>query len=197
MKIVIAFVAGVLVVFLGVVIYLATGAFDAAATAKAGFLERSLAGLAHGRSIRSRAQAVSNPVAGHPDAAREGLTHYAALCLTCHGAPGIQPSPIGRGLNPAPPPLADREVQEEWSDGALFWIASNGVRMTGMPAFRESRTEQELWQVVAFVRRLPNLSFEESAALREAAARAQPSPATPAPPSPFAPAQPSPLQPAP
>jgi mono/diheme cytochrome c family protein len=51
-------------------------------------------------------------------------------------------------------------------DGELQWIVSNGIRMTGMPAFGPSRTEEEIWQLVAALRRLPQLTDAERQELR-------------------------------
>ena len=52
------------------------------------------------------------------------------------------------------------------SDGELFWILQNGIRMTGMPAFGPTHKDEELWKMVAFLRHLPELSDEEQKALR-------------------------------
>ena len=64
---------------------------------------------------------------------REGFRFYNEACVYCHGAPGKDPTDIGKGIDPEPPYLPD--VVARWSGGELFWIAKNGIRMTGMPAF--------------------------------------------------------------
>ncbi|MDX1650197.1 MAG: cytochrome c, partial [Myxococcota bacterium] len=68
---------------------------------------------------------------------------------------------------PEPPELAEEAA--EWGDTELFWITKHGVRMTGMPAFGPTHADRELWDVVALVRRLPELSAGEYAALVEEA----------------------------
>jgi mono/diheme cytochrome c family protein len=86
------------------------------------------------------------------------------MCVTCHGAPGVDPSEAGQGLNPPAPDLTLAKVQAR-SDGELFWIIQNGIRMTGMPAFGPTHKEQAIWRMVAFVRHLPELSKDEEKAL--------------------------------
>jgi mono/diheme cytochrome c family protein len=92
------------------------------------------------------------------------------MCRGCHGAPGIDPSVIGEGLNPPPPELATAEV--DWSDAELFWIVKNGIRLSGMPAFGISHDDRELWNLVAFVRRISRVSAEEYERLAESSAPA-------------------------
>ena len=62
---------------------------------------------------------------------------------------------------PEPPYLPD--VVAGWSGGELFWIAKNGIRMTGMPAFGSTHKDEEIWKVVAFVQRLPTVTEEDYA----------------------------------
>ena len=51
-------------------------------------------------------------------------------------------------------------------DGELFWVVSNGIRMTGMPAFSPTHKQEEIWKIVAFVRHLPEITKEEQQILR-------------------------------
>ncbi len=158
------FITGLLV---GVALTVATpliiiglGVPDVAATTGAGFLERTLAPWALTRSIERRAPKAMNPLTGDAAAAREGLAHFRENCMVCHAAPGVRPSEIARGMNPAPPDLEVKDVQDT-PDGALHWVIQHGIRMTGMPGFGPTHTDQELWRVVTFVRRLPLLTEEE------------------------------------
>jgi mono/diheme cytochrome c family protein len=85
-----------------------------------------------------------------------GLAHYHEMCVGCHGAPGVPPSEIGEGLDPRPPHL-----QDGVDDPArVFWVVKHGIRMTGMPAFGPSHDDQTLWDIVAFVERLPSMSAD-------------------------------------
>ena len=77
------------------------------------------------------------------------------MCVSCHGAPGVDASEAGDGLNPPAPDLTLPRVQKR-TDGELFWLVQNGIRMTGMPAFGTTHKDEEIWKIVAFVRRLPS-----------------------------------------
>lgn len=102
---------------------------------------------------------VKPPDLNEPSLIQEGSQHYRETCVTCHGAPGIQPSQVGKGLRPAPPELA--KGMHPWSDAELFWIIENGIKMTGMPALGPSHSDAELWAIVAFVKKLRKMTAEE------------------------------------
>jgi mono/diheme cytochrome c family protein len=160
-------VVGVLLVVGGVAAYLSTGSFDASARQEPGLLEKLTAGYAVEKSVAKRAPDSKNPLSINAEVLNSGMSHYRANCVICHGAPGVKPGELAAGLNPPAPDLADSHLQEEWTDGDLFWIVSNGIRMTGMPAFGPTHNDQEVWKIVAFVRRLPQLSGEERQYLQQ------------------------------
>jgi mono/diheme cytochrome c family protein len=141
-----------------------SGAVSAGATAPVSDVERTLAKLALGRSVARRAPKTENPVKATPETLAKALTHYKGMCLTCHGAGSVDPSAIGEGLNPPAPDLSQPSVQAR-SDGELFWMVQNGIRMTGMPAFGPTHRDEDLWALVAFLRHLPELTAAEEAAL--------------------------------
>jgi mono/diheme cytochrome c family protein len=141
-------------------VVLVAGLFDFSASKPPGRLEERVARFALDRSIARHARKEVNPLAGTPEAARAGLRLFVTHCVACHGAPGLDPTEEGASLNPPAPGLTAPRVQAR-SDGDLRWIVSNGIRMTGMPAFGPSRTEKEIWQLVAAVRRLPRLTDTE------------------------------------
>jgi mono/diheme cytochrome c family protein len=93
---------------------------------------------------------------------RTGLVHYNEMCTTCHGAPGVKISEIGQGLNPDPPELSDvgRDAPEE-----TFWVVKNGIKMTGMPSFGVTHSDDEVWAIVAFVRKMGKLTPEQYQAM--------------------------------
>ena len=141
-------------------IALTAGLVDFSASKTPGRLEERLATFALNRSIKRHAPRVANPLGRSPAAVAAGLALYRTHCVDCHGAPGVDPTEGGASLNPPAPGLTLPRVQAR-SDGELKWIVSNGIRMTGMPAFGASRSEEEVWQLVAALRQLPRLSPEE------------------------------------
>lgn len=120
------------------------------------------------RSVLAHSQGINAPSLNDPQLIQSGFRSYHDMCRTCHGAPGEESSPIRKGLNPQPPTLDSQRVQGR-SDGALFWIVKNGIRMTGMPAFGKTHREEEVWAIVSFVRQLPRIKPEEYRTLIEVA----------------------------
>jgi len=116
-------------------------------------------------SIRRHGVRAANPFAGDRAAAGEGLGEFRESCLACHGAGRVPPAEFAAGLNPGAPSLDSKEIQS-MSDGELFWVVSHGIRSTGMPAFGGSKDEKDIWRIVAFARRLPTLTEEETRRLR-------------------------------
>jgi len=143
---------------------LGLGLYDVSATAKPSALEEGFASFVVDRSVARRAPKGPNPVRVTPDVLARGLAEYREHCLVCHGAPGVRPTGIAKGLNPPAPDLSQPDAQEG-TDGELFQVISAGIRMSGMPAFSPSESAETLWTLVAFIRHLPKLSEEERAAL--------------------------------
>ncbi|RUM95209.1 c-type cytochrome [Pseudaminobacter arsenicus] len=98
-----------------------------------------------------------------PDLRKTGLlqpaaAHFDTGCAFCHGAPGMVPSPAALAMLPPPPYLVHKVG--EWTDAQLFRIIRHGVRYTGMPAWPALERTDEIWGMVAFLRRLPSLDAE-------------------------------------
>lgn len=151
----------------GLATILATGAWNVAATATPGKLEERLAKFALDRSVARRAPSSRNPLPASPEVWKIGLSHYRENCVACHGAPGVDAAEFGLGLNPPAPDLTLPRVQAR-TDGAMYWIVANGIRLTGMPAFAPTHEEREIWAIVSFVRHLEEITDPEQAALRAA-----------------------------
>src|SRR6266849_6347198 len=165
MKVLAGIFLGVLLVILTAFLLAATGSFNVSAKEGVGKFEQKVATFTLMRSVARRAPKDKNPFAGAPEALRAGLAHYKENCVMCHGAPGVEESEAGMGLNPPAPDLTLPAVQN-MSDGELYWIVANGIRMTGMPAFSLTHKKEEIWQMVAFVRHLPQISADEQKVLK-------------------------------
>ena len=118
------------------------------------------------RSIKRRAENIPVPPLDDPALARRGFAHFKAHCEQCHGAPGVGPEPFALGMTPAPASLA--YTATEWTPAALFWAIKEGIKMTGMPAWKYRMADADIWAVVAFLQRLPRLSPAEYRALTPA-----------------------------
>jgi mono/diheme cytochrome c family protein len=95
-----------------------------------------------------------------PALVRAGASAYSQRgCINCHGGPGVEPGKFSEGLNP-PPNL--KKVVNDLQPQELFWVIKNGIKMTGMPSFGASGVpDQEIWTIVAFLKKLQNVSEEE------------------------------------
>jgi len=114
--------------------------------------------LATPTSVRSQ----SSPVASSDGVFAEGLEHFADHCATCHGNDGIGDTEIGRSLYPPAPDMRMARTQD-LTDGELFSIIENGIRLTGMPAWGTGTPdgERSSWVLVQFIRALPNLTADQ------------------------------------
>jgi len=116
------------------------------------------------RSVMRRAADIAVPKLDEPSKIQKGLSLYRAHCAQCHGAPGVAPQPFALGMTPAPANLA--YTAREWSPAELFWVVREGIKMTGMPAWKFRMSDEDIWSVVAFVVAMPRLSPLEYKALK-------------------------------
>ena len=147
---------------LTVVAFIWIGARGISARAEPGRVEtavaRTMRRLAIPRGDRSR----QNPVARSPEVIAEGMAHYADHCAACHANDGSGDTEMGRGLYPKPPDMRLPATQL-LTDGELFYIIENGVRLTGMPAWGTGthKDEESTWHLVHFIRELSRLTPEQ------------------------------------
>ncbi len=123
-------------------------------------VEKTVARQLRHWAIPSEARNLRNPVLLSPEALADARAHFADHCASCHGNDGRGDTPLGRSLYPRAPDMRGRETQD-LSDGELFYIIENGVRLTGMPAWGQPGRESESWKLVHFIRHLPALAPEE------------------------------------
>jgi mono/diheme cytochrome c family protein len=111
------------------------------------------------RSIAVRAADVVVPGdLGDPKRIASGAGQYAEMCAGCHLAPGMKRTEISRGLYPRAPELRRGRHSTPAED---FWVVKHGVKMTGMPAWGVTHNDEILWDVVAFLRKLPELTPDQ------------------------------------
>lgn len=119
------------------------------------------------RSIAARAADVVVPTGlDDPKRIASGAAEYDEMCSGCHLAPGMKRTEISRGLYPRAPELrrgSDLTPAEE------FWVVKHGIKMTGMAAWGVTHDDELLWDVVAFLRKLPELTTDQYQALVKSA----------------------------
>lgn len=96
----------------------------------------------------------SNPHAITPNFIQAGSSLYAKQCASCHGAQGMGDGEAGRGLSPSPALLAYMIQMPMSVDEYMLWTISDGGQEfeTAMPAFKDTLSQKEIWQIVAFMR---------------------------------------------
>ena len=109
-------------------------------------------------SVERRAALIDAPPLNDEEMIILGAAAYHSGCAWCHGAPGIPRNPITRAMLPPPPDI--NANMGAWDDEELFWIVQHGIKYTGMPAWVSQQRQDEVWAVVAFLRRLQNLDAQ-------------------------------------
>jgi mono/diheme cytochrome c family protein len=168
MKILTTVMLTVLVGALAGVVFIYSGAFDAAADQPHKGLVFLLAQTARERSITVRSRDITVPDLMDPKAIAAGASEYAEMCTGCHLAPGMEDNEMRLGLYPYPPNLADRRqnakgdpLTANGSAARQFWIVKHGIKMTAMPAWGKTHDDATIWTIVAFLQRLPTLTLEQ------------------------------------
>ena len=150
----VALVAMVIAAFVGIII--CTGVYNVAADAPHMAPTSWLIEHIRDRSIAVRAAGIRVPGdLGDPKRISAGAGLYSDMCSGCHLAPGMEKTEISQGLYPAAPELSrglDHSPAEE------FWIIKHGVKLTAMAAWGRTHDDTLIWDMVAFVRKLPTLS---------------------------------------
>ncbi|WP_201837720.1 c-type cytochrome [Microvirga zambiensis] len=148
--------------FLG---YIYSGVYDISATKQHTPLVYWILSTARRQSVQSHASKEPPPLdLANADVIARGLVLFENHCLQCHGAPGVAPGVIGLGMNPSPPNFA--QMGRDLSAPEMYWSISNGIKLTGMPAWRFRLSEDERWALVAFLKSAPKLTPAEYRALR-------------------------------
>ncbi|MGA1981694.1 MAG: cytochrome P460 family protein [Acidobacteriaceae bacterium] len=118
--------------------------------------ETSLADAAKDVSIPLEAGKMKNPLPETDEAVSQGQEVFLGSCAQCHGADARGDTSIGRNMYPPAMDLSSPHVQH-WSDAELFWIIQNGVRLTGMPSWKSSVSEDDTWKLARFIHNISHL----------------------------------------
>ena len=150
--------------FLGVLVWVRylTGAFGA--LERPSLFEQWLSNEARHFATPSEAKKLQNPVASSPEVIEEARVHWADHCASCHANNGSGDTHMGRNLYPKAPDMRAVPTQQ-LSDGELYYIIQNGVRLTGMPAWGsagDGNGNQDSWKLVIFIRHLPGMTAQEA-----------------------------------
>jgi mono/diheme cytochrome c family protein len=124
-------------------------------------LEAFLATQARSLSMPTAAVRRINPVSDSPAILAEARAHWADHCAICHANDGSGDTPMGKQMFP-PAPDMRRTATQRKTDGELFYVIENGIRLTGMPGWGGAgNDERDSWKLVRFIRHLPQLTTQE------------------------------------
>jgi mono/diheme cytochrome c family protein len=125
-------------------------------------VERWIARKARSAALSSDARTRANPISSSPEVLAEGRAHWADHCAVCHANDGSGNTQMGKRTYP-PAPDMRLPATQQMTDGELFYIIQNGVRLSAMPAWGSGsgHDEQDSWKLVHFIRHLPALTVDE------------------------------------
>jgi mono/diheme cytochrome c family protein len=131
-------------------------------------MERWAAGQARAMAIPADAKSRTNPIPNTPEAVADGRAHWADHCASCHANDGSGDTLVGKNLYPQAPDMRLPATQQ-LTDGELFYIIQNGIRLTGMPAWGNgsAHDDEDSWKLVHFIRHLPQITLEEKKAMEK------------------------------
>lgn len=167
MKVILVVIVTVLVLVLGLVGFAYSGWYDVSASSQHSGVVSWLLSTTSRASVERRASEIQAPDLGSREMQLAGASDFDAMCAGCHGAPGRERDPIGQGLNPTPPDLS--EHAGDMTPAELFWVTKHGIRMTGMPGWGATHSDDEMWPVVAFMTELPRIDAARYDAMLERA----------------------------
>jgi mono/diheme cytochrome c family protein len=154
------FLAGVLVTLLALIVggyfFISLGLMPANADGKPPMIERWMARTSLHASIDREAPKGAVPIPVSDENLMAGVKLYAMNCAVCHGASDGQASNIAMGLYQHAPQLAKHDVTDD-PEGETYWKVKHGIRLTGMPGFSGTLTDDQVWQIVLFLKHMNSL----------------------------------------
>ncbi|MHB8253044.1 MAG: c-type cytochrome [Acidiferrobacter sp.] len=137
---------------------LQSGRIPANADGKPSQLELWMARTSLRATLRHQAPKSLGPVALTNANLIAGVRIFGGHCAICHGTSQgtVSASPIARGEYPKPPQLASNGVEDD-PIGYTFWKVKNGIRLTGMPSFKGTLTDRQIWTVALFLKHMSTL----------------------------------------
>ena len=154
-----AFIAGIIVAiflfFAGALVIAQFGYLPTSADATPPDFEKRIASNALDASMERHAPRVHDPLPASDDNLISGMKVYTMNCAVCHGTMDYKPSALEHSMYPPPPQLLlDPLDDPEWH---IYYAIRTGVRYTGMPAWNRALSDQDIWNVTAFLSRVEKL----------------------------------------
>jgi mono/diheme cytochrome c family protein len=147
MKFILGTIVGVILVPVAIVLYLLSGRAPVAASDPPMPFEKLIAKTALNATIK-KGMPSAVPIQANEATFLAGAHVYRQDCAMCHGLPNQSVPIVAKGMSPRPPQLLKQDdMVTDDPPGKIFWQARNGIRLTGMPGFHASLSDDQLWQV--------------------------------------------------
>jgi thiosulfate dehydrogenase len=146
------------VALIGAYFLVRSGLIPANADTKPGSLETWMARTSLDATLARDAPTRQNPVELTEQNLLNGIHLFAQNCAVCHGSAtgAASLSPIAKGLYQKPPQLATDGVEDD-PEGVSFWKIKHGIRLTGMPSFGDSLSDEQIWTLALFLKHMDKL----------------------------------------
>ena len=160
MKILLTILACIVVGVAGAVGFIYSGIYDVSALTPDNAIVSWALHTVSDRSVAARLAGISVPPGlDKPEAIQSGGHRYAQNCIVCHAGPGLTRTNISQGLNPGAPNLF-RATRKPFPE-EMFRFVKYGVKMTAMPGFGKTQTDEQIWELVAFLSKAPGMSPQD------------------------------------
>lgn len=150
--VIVVLVLAAITIALGAIVY--SGLYNIGADDRHWSVTLQLLQSVRNRSIHVRSENLKIPNLSDPRLVLQGAGQYASMCTGCHLAPGVEHSEMRSGMYPQPPNLSKVRVDPR----DAFWVIKHGVKMSAMPAWGSTHDDPTIWNIVAFLQKLPDLT---------------------------------------
>jgi len=159
-KIIFTVIFTLVVIVAAFTVFIYSGAYNVSQLVPHNAITKWIINTTMHRSVNHRIKDIQVPPLNDTAMIIQGLRHYNGMCISCHGAPGINPEEMTEGLYPKPPRFYKSSDMPDPNES--YWIIKNGIKMTSMPAFGPTHTDQEIWAMTDFLlNKLNKMSAEE------------------------------------
>ena len=166
MRFFVGFLIGILVLPVFGYMYFRFGYAPVATSSSPMPFEKTLAHIAlNARIVKEAPKMVPIPVSAENYLA--GAKLYRTNCAVCHGLPGLPAEPTSKGMFPRPPQLFKNKGVTDDPAGETYWKVANGIRLTGMPAYTDSMSKDDMWRVSILLANADKLPSDARALLQQ------------------------------
>jgi mono/diheme cytochrome c family protein len=154
-----AAIAIVVLVLLGAFVFIKSGIYNVAASKPHTKFTFYVTNETMIHSVKRHAKGIEAPASAGAGQVVRGFCAYETHCVACHGAAAVARQQWTGGMEPQPPYLLD--ATHKFTPAELFWIVKNGIKMTGMPSWRDELSDAEIWNTVAFLEAMPKMNAQD------------------------------------